>query len=196
MVLKVVCEDCKPNCNTTIMLPIKFNTDRIVGVSAMIISLSTLIVFIYQTNLMREHQYQSVFPYLSMNNERTGFPDFAIVLTNDGIGPAFIESSVFTYKGQKHELDLIDFLYKFYPEIDSIPSLVHSNLRKGLVIPAGRRIELLRINEKENMDPFFQLVKILEELEQEDIEWDLIYRDIYGNKWLLAGDDGNPEKIN
>lgn len=33
----------------------------------MLISLMTLIVFLYQTNLIRQQQYMSVLPYLEMN---------------------------------------------------------------------------------------------------------------------------------
>ena len=173
----------------------KFNADRIVGISAMIISLSSLIVFIYQTKLMREHQYQSVYPYLSVTTERFGFPNPAIILTNDGIGPAIIVSSVITYKGEKYETDLPSFLFDNYPEADSIANLVYTNIKAGQLIPAGQRLQIITIDETEDMESANLLFQVLQKLDKDDVGWDIIYRDIYDNKWALTGENEFPVKV-
>ena len=66
----------------------KLNTDKILGLSAMLISICTLIVFLYQTNLIKKQQYMSVYPYLTLGNNGSFTADYEYSLTNNGIGPA------------------------------------------------------------------------------------------------------------
>jgi hypothetical protein len=73
----------------------KFNLDRIssnriVSISAFLISIGTLVTFVYQTKLMREQQNAAVLPYLEM--WYTDTPEkFEINIYNKGLGPAFIQ---------------------------------------------------------------------------------------------------------
>ena len=46
---------------------IKWNSERILSLSAMSISFITLIIFIYQTNLMSKQNYLSILPYLQLS---------------------------------------------------------------------------------------------------------------------------------
>ncbi|MBT8223808.1 MAG: hypothetical protein KJN96_11640, partial [Eudoraea sp.] len=46
---------------------INWNSDRILGLSAMSISFITLVIFIYQTNLMSKQNYLSILPYLQLS---------------------------------------------------------------------------------------------------------------------------------
>ncbi|MEL7162471.1 MAG: hypothetical protein AAFN92_17065, partial [Bacteroidota bacterium] len=53
------------------MSPI-FKRENIVSISAICVSVLTLLVFIYQTNLIRQQQFLSVYPYLSLGSMGTG----------------------------------------------------------------------------------------------------------------------------
>ena len=44
----------------------KWDTDRIVSLSAMVVGVGSLVIILYQTKLMREQQRASVMPYLMM----------------------------------------------------------------------------------------------------------------------------------
>lgn len=43
-----------------------WNTDKLMSFLAILLSVGTLLVFIYQTNLIRKQQYAAVYPYLEM----------------------------------------------------------------------------------------------------------------------------------
>lgn len=85
------------------------NADRIVSISAIILSLGTLFVIIYQTNLMRKSEMASVMPYLQIgfqsNQDRQ-----RLVVSNGGLGPAFIDQVEILH--QKGEV-----IYKGSPSI-------------------------------------------------------------------------------
>ena len=78
-----------------------FNADRIIGLSAMLISLMTLIIFLYQTNLIKKQSVLSVRPRLTFSKnidktvtvkDSTNSTTISIRLTlrNNGLGPAII----------------------------------------------------------------------------------------------------------
>ncbi|MGB5387768.1 MAG: hypothetical protein WBN20_13370, partial [Eudoraea sp.] len=48
-------------------LKFKWNSDKILSLSAMSISVLTLIIFIYQTNLMSKQNYLSILPYVQIS---------------------------------------------------------------------------------------------------------------------------------
>lgn len=170
-----------------------WNSDKITSISAMLISVMTLIVLVYQTNIMRDEQRLSVFPYLSINRAQTGTPNFAIVLHNNGIGPAFVESVKVMYKGKDYQMDLPNFLFKHVPEADSIDNLFHSNIYPGMLIPAGNKFNILEIdNSQEDSN---KLLKLFGKLMKEDFDFEIIYRSIYKERWKLTGMSSMPEQL-
>ena len=68
----------------------KLNADRIVSVSAIIVSLGTLFIIVYQTNLTRKAQKASVMPYISVAMSFHGAQQ-RIIVENTGLGPAVIK---------------------------------------------------------------------------------------------------------
>ncbi|MFK7933301.1 MAG: hypothetical protein AB8G22_07315 [Saprospiraceae bacterium] len=168
----------------------KWNSDKIVSISAILISLVTLIVFIYQTNIMREQQRLSVLPYLMIANENGQTPNHKLTLRNTGIGPAFIESVVITSKKKKYEMDLPTFLYTHVPEMDSINNLGYSNIFAGQLIPAEQVIPILEFDN--SWEDVKKMLVILDELE---IEIAIIYKSIYEERWLLSSAKFAPEKL-
>ena len=72
----------------------KFDTDRVISISAMVVGIGSLFTIAYQASLMRQAQHASVLPYLyiAVNaNEQHGV---RLVLTNSGIGPALIDDRI------------------------------------------------------------------------------------------------------
>ena len=69
----------------------------------MSISFITLLIFIYQTDLMRRQNYLSILPYMDMyTSANTHDNAFTLGLKNHGIGPAILESVHLIYKDQKY----------------------------------------------------------------------------------------------
>ncbi|MEO0789852.1 MAG: hypothetical protein AAFY36_14380, partial [Bacteroidota bacterium] len=97
-----------------------WTSDRIVSMSAIFISLATLFVFVYQTNLIREQQHLSVYPHLSLGNAYSGSLNYQQVLSNEGIGPAFIEGIEVRDTSGKEYSSLSDYLFYHLEDEDSV----------------------------------------------------------------------------
>ena len=170
-----------------------WDADKVLSISAFLISLMTLVVFFYQTRLMREQQHQSVLPYLAVGFRHTGSPDFHLYLSNDGIGPAFIESVKVTYQGKEYEMDLPNFLASQVPAMDTINNYLFSNIYRGKMIAAGEVIEIIKANN--SMKVANQLKAVLDQLNDEGLNYEIIYRSVYDDKWRLTGDSSIPEEL-
>lgn len=111
-------------------MKIKFpKTDRILGVSAMVISILTLIIFIYQTEIINEQSKLSVKPHLSFHLNQTGNDSlitFTQTLTNKGLGPAIIKEAHIIFKENEFPLYVDLFLSNTYPNLDNYASLISS----------------------------------------------------------------------
>ncbi len=80
----------------------RFSKEMIVALSANAVSIITLLIFIYQTNLMREQQHVSVWPHLELlpsccSEEFGGF----LQVENKGIDPATVQSVTVKFKGKE-----------------------------------------------------------------------------------------------
>lgn len=150
----------------------------------------TLVVFSYQTSIMREQQRMSVLPYLSMMNEGTGSDNYKLILKNDGIGPAFIESVIVAYEGKEYETDLPRFLAKHSEVLDSLTNIYHSNIIPGQLIPAGLVIPILGAKDsKSNSEKLHEIIKNF------DCTLKIIYKSIYDERWLLDSNSAFPQKL-
>lgn len=119
-----------------------WNIEKIVGLTALIVSLLTLIVFVYQTNLLRKQQYMSAYPHLSLMNEKSSTLQYSFSLSNHGVGPAFIESVKVSASNDMVYDDIIHYVEKTMGKQDSI-NYVYSNLWVGRLIPANEKINLI-----------------------------------------------------
>ncbi|EAY25568.1 hypothetical protein [Microscilla marina] len=75
-----------------------WNADKIVSISAIMISVMTLAVSWYQTAIIRQQQRLSVLPYLSFQNYGTGGANYKYTLRNNGI--CFYRGSVYHAQGE------------------------------------------------------------------------------------------------
>ena len=167
----------------------KINSDRVLSITAYVISIATLIALMYQSNLvseqnemMQKEQYASVMPYLTMGF--MGSEDesrFELFLKNDGVGPAFIKEINIRYKDSLYKMPIA----KFYTKIlnvenkDSIKMLRY-DIGKNTVIPANKKIALLTFYTDQNKA--FDLFDAFGTMEA-TIE--ITYASIYDQKWKM-----------
>ena len=184
-----------------------WNIEKIVGLTALIVSLLTLIVFVYQTNLLRKQQYMSAYPHLSLMNEKSGTLQYSFGLSNHGVGPAFIESVKVSASNDMVYDDIIHYVEKTMGKQDSI-NYVYSNLWVGRLIPANEKINLIQLLD-ENMIKDWGLVttekttkstqdranKLYQILNDDEIDIEIIYSSIYGEKWRIGNHSNVPKKI-
>lgn len=172
----------------------KWNADKTVSLSAILISLMTLFVSLYQTNMIRQQQRLSVLPYLSFGNYNTGGANYKLMLSNDGIGPAFIESVEISYKGKTYPYDLPVFFRDVIPkQVEQIKKFTHSNIFKGQMIPAGTKLSLLEI--RNSPEDGIKLYKLLQKLKKEKMQLKIVYRSVYEERWQLILGDAIPQKL-
>lgn len=166
-------------------------TDRLLGLSAIILSLCTLIVFFYQTHLIRKQQFMSVYPYLEIGHNRVYSDEYTFTIENKGVGPAIIETFRVGKNGVLKEQDFVKFLRQ---EISSYENLdiEYSNLYGGRLISEKEVIELFK--SKDTLKTTGQILYTI--LNNENMEYEIVYSSIYGEKWKLTDKSAIPVKLN
>jgi hypothetical protein len=179
--------------------------DRMLSLGAVLISVLTLIVFVFQTNLIRQHQYTTVLPYLSLSNYYSGTISYQFKLANLGIGPAFIDSCVVRYKGEEYP-SLIDYAYDQLYENDSI-IFFNADVYPGQVIQPEKEVKLIQMLDKkmtvelgleeadlpENTPAGARA--LYEILNDDSLDIRVYYSSVYGERWLLTHADPVPQKL-
>ena len=157
-----------------------WNSDKLIGLTAMFISICTLIVFLYQTNLIKKQQYASVFPYLELGHWGTSTENYRFILENKGIGPALITEIKIRYKDTLLDKDLPGFVRSRIDERDSL-SFFYSSIYKGRLISANERISLIENNDgKANSSRYLHKI-----IDDPDLEFIITYESIYEEKWQI-----------
>jgi len=151
--------------------------EMLIAAFAILISMSTLFVYIYQSNLMKQQQKMSVWPYLNYGPS-WGQDYFTVNLINKGIGPAIIENVTITFDGK--EIDTIEGIMKLVP--DSIRgSYSFSSIPPGLVVMAGETLTLLDTREEKTV------TYIMENILNEKLYMTICYSSVYGDSWISYG---------
>jgi hypothetical protein len=166
-----------------------WNADKIVSFSAILISLATMAIYLYQTHLIQKQQHASVMPYIRMG---FSFDEdrFEMIVYNEGLGPAFIEEINIYDKGKKYpNLDIPGYFQSEYLKKDTI-YLTYSNVGVGMLFAAGKDITIIsKLKNKKDTD------KLKNIFFNEKLEMEIIYTSIYGDKWKARGAFARPEKI-
>jgi hypothetical protein len=172
-----------------------WNADKIVSFSAILISLATMGVYIYQTHLIQKEQYASVMPYLMIGSSHHNEGHFMVQLSNDGLGPAMIEEVKVHFQNKVYpNCDLSTFFFSKNPiKKDSLMNVFsYGNVGSGMFIPANKLITLIEINENKEMatklSNYFWST-------QSPVELEIIYSSIYGEKWTVRGMVKKPIKL-
>lgn len=173
----------------------KISTDRIVGISAMFISLLTLVIFIYQTNLMRQQNYLSILPYLSLDtsiNHYEGTLEFQ--LRNLGTGPAIIESRRIYLDNKWLDVDFGDFLEEQFIKNDTTISIQSASISRGTAIPANESITLVKVYMPKKKFP--NLLEWFTKVQEDGVDYEVIYRSLYQEKWKININSDIPIELN
>ncbi len=171
---------------------ISWNADRIVSLSAIFISLMTLLTFIYQNRLLQKQAAHSVLPYLAINSsyDDGDDPSFRLRLANRGVGPAIIESRKITYGDKTHTGEFYEFLNDHIEGLDSMENIARTSFEFGTVLPSTE--ELIIIGVYEDADQVDLIAGTLEALTQSGLKFEIIYRSIYGDRWKITESSNLP----
>ncbi len=167
-----------------------WNADKIVSFSAILISLATMGVYIYQTHLIQKQQHASVMPYLMIGYSHHSNEHFNVEITNNGLGPAFVEEVNVYFQGKKYpNTDLGVFFYDYNFKRDTL-SFGNSSIIIGTLIPSGKTIVNVEANDRKNADKFNKYFR-----NDEPLKLEIIYSSVYGERWRARGGFTRPEKL-
>ena len=165
----------------------------------MSISFITLIIFIYQTNLMSKQNDLSILPYLQVSESVDGETNwFMISLKNHGVGPAILESVIIEYEGKRYDVkdyddNLVSLLATLATELDSLKNFSMSTLDVGIAIPANTTYEIISVSN--SAEDYKLLTETLYNLENNGLRYEITYKSIQDERWVINNDTEGPEKL-
>lgn len=168
-----------------------WNSEKLLSTAAIIASMGTMFVIIYQTSLIRTQQYASVLPYLEMWNSSPNDSSYSLLLVNNGIGPAFIESIQIHYNDSIFIMDPATFSDSIIAPREGLkPDFFYSNIIKGRLIPAGEMVSMVGVTKNKALAKAFE-----KWLGDEKAKVEIQYRSIYKERWKAKGLMKEPQKI-
>lgn len=168
------------------------SSDKLIGLTAMVVSLVTLIIFVKQTNIMDRQSRLSALPYLMVEQSTNGERKLIqFTLVNHGVGPAIIEGRKIIYQGKEYNQDFYQFMTQSLPELKGIEPLNWSNIYKGQAIPSNGRVVMIAIGGDE--ETFNRFGTILKSLQQDNtFYFEIEFKSIYGEKWRISNEETVP----
>ena len=152
-------------------------SEYIVAATALVVSLSTLGVYIYQAKVMREQQHISVWPCMEWNITNAG--EFHVSAQNKGVGPAIIRKAEMSLDGRpmKNNRELITAVLG----PDWTLGFLNSSLEGRVLIP-GEEIMPFRIPDPNEAKAFDA------KLRGHTLGLRITYCSVYGDCWVTDGD--------
>ena len=160
----------------------RLNTEMIVAIAAIVVSIMTLFVYIYQARIMMDQQHTSVWPYVewTMTRYNEEAQEFYISVINKGVGPALVKET---------HLYLGDTLYTFGEYRKFMANLIGEGNRDALwimysvvdnrVLAPGEEVKIFHVkNWKDVRIPAFDFKRIT---------YDICYCSIYDDCWTTDG---------
>lgn len=168
-----------------------WKSEKIMSIAAVFISLLTLAVFLYQTNLIRKQQYMTVFPYLELGHSGISNKNYEFAVENKGIGPALISKIEIIYKGKKIDKDLSNFIKSRKTEKDSF-SYYYSSIYPGRLISPNENVVLIGNSDQEETSSN----RLYEIINDADLELIIEYESIYEEQWRIEKGATGTLKLN
>ena len=142
---------------------------------ALVISVSALIVSIIETNILKEQQKVTVWPYLNIGATYNSDGVF-LMLKNNGVGPAIIKSVEVAHQGQKVK-DWEALLQIFSPNNTISYDDIRVNEFNNTVVKAGDEIRVFGVYWNEETRPLA--------MKFSNIDFKICYCSVAGDCWEL-----------
>lgn len=179
-------------------------TNRIMGLAAISISILSMAAVIYQSYLAREEnelmriqQSATVLPYIDYWYSNTGL-EYKFVIGNKGIGPAFIKDVKFVGFDSTSKDSLIfnsshnfcNFLEKNSAFLDSV-SVTKSSLHADMLLSPNEEKEFFTFS----FNNYDQKKRFKDEYYKYFVGLNITYEDVYGARWVFNSAKGSPIKL-
>lgn len=170
----------------------KISADRLVSVSAIVVSLGTLFIILYQTNLTRQEQKASVMPYLQFApNTNSGMSN--IYLENKGIGPALI-TSYRIFNKEKEYQSMLELSRDY--SMKSLSELTQDLIYPGRLLSSGDFIKHLSHNYNDSSNFIFDNFQFIYGTKDEQkLIIEVVYQSVYKDYWMIRSDWQHPRPV-
>ena len=166
----------------------RFNADRAIGLTAMLISLLTLLAFGFQTYVVHQQGRLSVTPRLEFGsslNIADSLVTYTFSVRNKGIGPAIIKQANILHNGEAWSADPEHFYESNFPELFELGYFDRlSTLSPDQAISQGETLELMINTFNEDLSEVLR-----EYLQMGDSDYPLRlrleYASIYEDSWIM-----------
>lgn len=159
------------------MTPSKSRSEFILVGTALLVSLCTLGVYIYQAKVMKEQQHVAVWPYMEWNTSNV--EDYHFTAQNKGVGPALIRKVEMTVDGRRvaNNQALIEAVLGPGAQLPHVNSSL-----EGRVLTPGEQVVALRIPDLKAGRDFET------KLRSHDFQMRITYCSVYGECWVTDGE--------
>ncbi len=179
-------------------MKIKFpSTDRLIGLTAVLISSLTLAIFIYQTNIINKQSRLSVRLRLSYNNRQVindSIVTYSEIITNKGLGPAIVTGGKIAFEGDRYPIDFNQLFSEKYPDLEKFGRIrLLNQIPVELTLMPGESVTLYAF--ETNAQDLPNLIKYLGiDSAQNQVPWsiELTYTSIYEEEWKFSSRDNKP----
>jgi hypothetical protein len=148
---------------------------------------------------MSKQNYLSILPYLQIStSDNKAENTFSLDIKNHGVGPAIIESVIIYYNNEKHDLREYDsYLYNFLkyemPVLDSVQFFSSSSLDRGIAIPANSNYNVFKVLDSKK--DYELITSSLGIFLKRGLRYEITYKSIQNERWIIHSDSEGPEKI-
>jgi hypothetical protein len=159
--------------------------DVVVGGSAILIALISLVIALRQSQIMDRQLAASVWPHLqygTSNQSDDGKQVVSLDVENAGVGPALVHSMSLHYRGRAlhNARELVDACCKDLVESGVKPSWSTSTLHDWVLTPSRQKSFFVLTSAQTNA-PYWQRLNV----ERENIQVSICYCSVLGQCWLL-----------
>ena len=179
------------------MKKITWNSDKILSISAFVVSIATLLALLYQVKLAqnqvemaRKGQKASVLPYIEIWPQRQNPNSFSLSLVNNGIGPAFIDEISVLAGDKVYQGDPNSFYWNVIVQEDTI-NFGYADVSPGRLVPAGEHVAMVETNISQKDADL--LVKWFGSEGEATVV--IKFSSVYGDQWITEGILSNPRLL-
>lgn len=154
------------------------SSSSLLSVMAILVSLGSMFVYVYQARIMQEQQKASSWPYIEALPSR-GPQGLSLIVTNKGTGPAIVKNVILRLGDE--EFKSLDSLFKAVTD-SSFADFGYSTVNRRVIAP-GEMIEAFMITDEEIGN------RISKVLSTRGFEYEICYCSIYKDCWTSKGLD-------
>ena len=153
----------------------------IVGIAAIVVSVMTMFVYIFQAGIMMDQQHMSVWPYLEWSSTYISTPDeqeFYMDVINKGVGPARVKDVKIIFEGKKYD-DYTTLLQELFGKTRHDSLWIITDGVNNRVMAPGEQIRVFHVKNRNGAR--------IPDVDTVPLTYSICYCSIYDDCWTTYG---------